>query len=683
MKKITEQIIIFCSLMLISSALAQTPEGTWRVSPVAQALAVGPNQGDTNWWSNSTADLSTRACLFDDTYVFNSDGSFENVLGNETWRESWQGVGEGCGAPVAPHDGSNAATWSYDSAANTITISGLGAYLGLAKVHNTGQDGAPVNNTIVYTVSSISNSEMTLDIDFGGGWWRYLMTKDSGEPVTETVFERLQGNVYRQVESVNDCGTCEDEINYYIFSSDGLRIIGTTLDGTCEQDDFTAFGDGSGGTANITENTAEEFTACTGSVVQLCQTITYLSETEIQFDFPFFSQTWTAQLYEDEVPCLDDTGGGGEPTSFDVTFNVDMTNETVAPEGVFVGGGFVGNANTYQMTDPDGDNIYSITINLPGTGGNYIFLNGPDNDSNWEAKENLAGQECADADNWNDRYLAPFTESISVTYCYGECTAECPVNLCEGVTGVPTIADDFDGNAVDILEYSGDSGVTYEIVDGAAFGATSNILQYVDNGGQYANLQLRTCNKFDLALTSVFTMDVYIDGSSLSGTQPNQVAFKLQNNDLDSPWTTQEEVVVQIDAVNTWQTVEFDFRTYTTVLERDDFDQVVIQFNSENNYDTVTAYIDNLQSSNESLGLGDVGISQFTYFPNPVKDHLTVRARTNIKDITVFNMLGQVVLRQSPNTKDGLVDMAVMQSGAYFVQISIGNTVETVRILKQ
>jgi hypothetical protein len=46
-------------------------------------------------------------------------------------------------------------------------------------------------------------------------------------------------------------------------------------------------------------------------------------------------------------------------------------------------------------------------------------------------------------------------------------------------------------------------------------------------------------------------------------------------------------------------------------------------------------------------------------------------------------MLGQVVLRQSPNAKDGLVDMAAMQSGAYFVQITIGNTVEMVRILKQ
>ena len=41
------------------------------------------------------------------------------------------------------------------------------------------------------------------------------------------------------------------------------------------------------------------------NTIQVCQTIhTYYwkIEDEIQFDFPFFNQTWTAQLYEDEVP---------------------------------------------------------------------------------------------------------------------------------------------------------------------------------------------------------------------------------------------------------------------------------------------------------------------------------------------------------------------------------------------
>ena len=75
-------------------------------------------------------------------------------------------------------------------------------------------------------------------------------------------------------------------------------------------------------------------------------------------------------------------------------------------------------------------------------------------------------------------------------------------------------------------------------------------------------------------------------------------------------------------------------------------------------------------------------MEQFTYFPNPVNDVLTINSQKVVEDITVFNMLGQVVRQQTPNTMDCTVDLSAMQTGAYFVQVSIGNTVETVRILK-
>ena len=122
-----------------------------------------------------------------------------------------------------------------------------------------------------------------------------------------TVFERLQGNVYKQVETPDDCATCEEEINYYMFSAEGLRIIGTEYNGTCEQDDFTAFGDGPG-EGEIVTNTTQEFEVCVNSI--LCQTVTFTSaaEDEIQFDFPITGNTWTAQLYEGTVPCMDTAG---------------------------------------------------------------------------------------------------------------------------------------------------------------------------------------------------------------------------------------------------------------------------------------------------------------------------------------------------------------------------------------
>ena len=36
--------------------------------------------------------------------------------------------------------------------------------------------------------------------------------------ITETVFERLQGATFRQIETTSSCATCEDEINFYIFT---------------------------------------------------------------------------------------------------------------------------------------------------------------------------------------------------------------------------------------------------------------------------------------------------------------------------------------------------------------------------------------------------------------------------------------------------------------------------------
>ena len=100
--------------------------------------------------------------------------------------------------------------------------------------------------------------------------------------------------------------------------------------------------------------------------------------------------------------------------------------------------------------------------------------------------------------------------------------------------------------------------------------------------------------------------------------------------------------------------------------------------------DQYRIYIDNfVVDSYAALGVEEASMAQFTYFPNPVNDVLTIKAQKAVEDITVFNMLGQVVKQQTPNTMDCTVDLSAMQSGAYFVQVSIDNTVETVRVLKK
>lgn len=119
---------------------------------------------------------------------------------------------------------------------------------------------------------------------------------------TKTVFERLQNNTYKQIEKPGDCLFCEDEINYYSFTSQSLIINGTTLNGTCEDFEVNAIGDCED-CAVIIENTVDKLVvAPPGSPVN--QTVTFLSETQIQIEFPvpLFGATWTADLYEDDVP---------------------------------------------------------------------------------------------------------------------------------------------------------------------------------------------------------------------------------------------------------------------------------------------------------------------------------------------------------------------------------------------
>ena len=178
MKKIT-----LLMLLMTTSLFAQL-EGSWSFSPEAGAMGVGPNPGDYGWWSNTADDVATRSCLFDDEYEFNADGSFTNVQGADTWLEGWQAgtPTEGCGAAIAPHDGSIAATYTVDATAGTVTIVGSGAYLGLSKVTNQGEDGVATADTKVYSYV-LSEDGATVDFTIQGfngtAEWIFKMTKNS------------------------------------------------------------------------------------------------------------------------------------------------------------------------------------------------------------------------------------------------------------------------------------------------------------------------------------------------------------------------------------------------------------------------------------------------------------------------------------------------------------------------
>lgn len=73
----------------------------------------------------------------------------------------------------------------------------------------------------------------------------------------------------------------------------------------------------------------------------------------------------------------------------------------------------------------------------------------------------------------------------------------------------------------------------------------------------------------------------------------------------------------------------------------------------------------------------------FTYYPNPTKNTLTLNAQNSIEQVAMYNMLGQEVLRATPNTLNSNLDMSNLQTGTYFVKVTIANVTTTVRVVKQ
>ena len=213
--------------------------GVWKMAPEAGAFGVGPEQGDISWFSNSIDDVTLRDCFFDDTYIFDADGSFKNELGSTTWIEGWQGGTDACEALVAPHDGSNPATYLFNQSAGTVTLEGVGSFLGIPKAFNGGELTNPADApaSVTYIVEFIEeDTVMIVDINIGGGWWRYKMVKDQGQAATP-----LTGTWKMAPEAgAFGVGPEQGDISWYANNADDLNVR------DCFFDDLYVFGiDGS------------------------------------------------------------------------------------------------------------------------------------------------------------------------------------------------------------------------------------------------------------------------------------------------------------------------------------------------------------------------------------------------------------------------------------------------------
>lgn len=84
-----------------------------------------------------------------------------------------------------------------------------------------------------------------------------------------------------------------------------------------------------------------------------------------------------------------------------------------------------------------------------------------------------------------------------------------------------------------------------------------------------------------------------------------------------------------------------------------------------------------------SLSNSSFDSSNFVAYPNPVKDVLNLSYKTAISNVKITNLLGQEVLNSKTNSNDVQVNMAALTSGAYIVNITVEDSVHTIKVIKE
>lgn len=75
--------------------------------------------------------------------------------------------------------------------------------------------------------------------------------------------------------------------------------------------------------------------------------------------------------------------------------------------------------------------------------------------------------------------------------------------------------------------------------------------------------------------------------------------------------------------------------------------------------------------------------NNFSYYPNPTRNNLNITSAKSISTVEFFNLLGQKVLSNKVNANQKELDLSGLQSGVYVMEVTIENSKESFKIVKQ
>ena len=359
-----------------------------------------------------------------------------------------------------------------------------------------------------------------------------------------------------------------------------------------------------------------------------------------------------------------------------VTFEVNTARIDVGPNGMYLGGGYFGDAIAHPMSDDDGDGTWTVTVDMPGNAtGNYIFLNSPNDGGNWDAKEGLSGKSCGDPNNHNDRTLPTITGDMTLSHCFDSCETD--------GTCTPTAKP---ANA--ITSYSAD----FSSDAGVFVGADDLVLAYDTNG--YLTVSNTNENWYAHLRGNVPPMDLTSGTKGISlrvkGQRQSKVKLKLQVG--DSYWINWEadQSDFNYTDVGNWQTLTWDISAWDDVYA-EYMTAVVFFFDIETSKPSETgadATLDVFDVDDfvfgeiASLSTKNISLSDFTVYPNPATDFVNINSADTIDSYRIYDLTGRVVKSSSPYSNNLRIDVTSLNKGVYMVKLNSGDKTGSIKLIK-